>query len=447
MKTLLPYSTKFIKLIAFGLGGIVFASPASAAKKSEKPIVKPSKKSQPTKSSPPATQSRFTLQGVIDTRLIVTDSAKNNLALPVTGLKTRYTGTGDPTGTGAPGLPNGKSRTLFRISQLSLQPSYQIFKQWSAHARLNIDLESPDTNRLGGRMGQFFQDGHSLGIIYGFVQGKAVIGKTGSVKIGAFALPFFHESQGPIGTGKLSISSGAASTAVKGSRAQGVEFSFDKIKPNAKYTGILGVFSNLDSFGVGSVTVGGVTGATNYFRLQDIQGDIGAFPASGRNYDGELGFYLDAKAEAPRGNWQIDAGYLDNGTDKTAARSVRTRFWILGGRRSIGKISFQGHFINGTSKNAVPRSAQWSAYSLLVSVPVQKLKVTLRHDSFKNQVKELIGKEEDGSAWSFAVQYPLNTNQKLTLEWLSPENSPTTSKGPTADANDNQTQLSWQYFF
>ena len=437
-------STRRLALAALATAALLPAGPA-LAKGKPAPKAKPAAKAKPAPAAPakkPLMVGPITLMGVVDTRAIFTDTARVDSTLPTTGLKTRYTGTGTGFGAAA-AAPAGGRRILFRVSQLSLQAMVPVAEGWSLKTRLNADLEPAPT--LAGRMSQGFAGGASIGVIYGFMHGINKLGKNSEVKLGAFSLPFLHESNGPIGTGKWTLSSGAASAAVKGTRVEGLEAHWLNPGKATKGGFVVGLFNNADGYGAGSLAANAASGATNHFRIQDIQGDISA---TGGDLDGNVGFYLDGHLESTKDLWQVDLGYFDNGGDVKTPGVTDTNYIVAGGRVNFSpNFLLQAHFIDGDSKNAVPASADWTAASVTASANYEANRFSLRYDKFQNEINNTAGQQEDGSAWTLAYRRQLSPEQALWVEYIAPENSPTTAAGRTKDARDNLLQIAYQHYF
>ena len=244
-----------------------------------------------------------------------------------------------------------------------------------------------------------------------------MFGKIGA-KIGAFALPFSMEHNGPFRSCNLTITPSVVNSNWEQFRPYGLEIQPVKdVKPEDiqwKF-GIVSATDDAEEMG---------------FFLNDAPASIG-----GTEADDGFGFYIQIGKSAPvEGGLGWNISYFDNGGDISEG-SNEVDAVQLGISYSMENLLFMLQYADGSSDNGA--DTDFTTFYFLVNYKVdEKNNITLRYDDWENDS----GVTVDATAITFAWNYKVSENSMMQLEYLTPDED-------GADPDDDLFQIRYKVHF
>jgi hypothetical protein len=293
----------------------------------------------------------------------------------------------------------------FEMPQVSLGVDKEVDAGVFFHAQFDFDSQ---TN--GGTFG-----GSQINEAYFLVD--ELFGDIGA-KMGAFALPFSMEHNGPFRSCNLTITPSAINTIWESMRPYGLEIQPVKdVKPEDIQW----------KFGIVSGTDQPFDNITSLFN--DAPVGINSIEV-----DDGFGFYIQLGKAAPaEGGLAWNLTYFDNGGDEGASLSPESDAMQIGVSYSMENFLFMVQYADGT----VEANEDFTMFYFLVNYKIdEKNNVTLRYDDI--DLLESEGFEAD--AITFAWNYKVSENSMMQLEYLTPSID-------NADNNDDLFQIRYKVHF
>lgn len=398
---------------------------------------------------------RFTVGGILDTRLARTDLTRSWLD---GGLgKGRYGGL------------NGEEAELARLAQASLLLDASLGELLTAHVQLRVDAE-PDNALKRGK----------AGLVEAFATWRPEISPAVRlrVKAGLFFPPFSMEHPLRGWTTTYTITPSAANTWVgEEIRTAGVEGNLVLRVADNDLTATGAVFGMNDPAG----TILSWRGWALHDRTSQTADELpfagglpgfrpgGAFANNApwaspiREVDGRLGWYAGASWRWPA-VLEARAHYYDNRGDPTAFDGRQyawyTEFWNLGLRLELpGPVELVGQRLFGeTAMGAAPEGGHkvdnWYATTYgLLTAKAGRHRVSLRYDRFEVEDRDALRVEddndEDGEAWTAAYLVETGQHHRLAFEWtrIVSDRAARASLGLPAHAEEDLFQASFRLLF
>jgi hypothetical protein len=282
---------------------------------------------------------------------------------------------------------NGSDSVEFNMPQVSLGVDKEVDEGVFFHAQFDFDSE---TN--GGTFG-----GSQINEAYFLVD--ELFGDIGA-KIGAFALPFSMEHNGPFRSCNLTITPSSINTMWESVRPYGLEIQPVK---NVKPGDIQWKF--------------GIVSATDYleYNWDDWYSDLPMGINTSEADDG-FGFYIQIGKAAPAdGGLAWNISYIDNGGDEDVTDSYEQDAVQIGLSYSMENLLFMVQYADG---NLESDAYAFSTFYFLVNYKIdEKNNVTLRYDD-RDYDDYSDGK---GDAITFAWNYKVSENSMMQLEYLTPD--------------------------
>lgn len=383
---------------------------------------------------------KIRLSGTADFRAVFTQKAPNWSTCPDgTGMQCM----GAPLGATRYGGNISKGKTLFDLSQLTLDIDADMTGNLILHTQVNLDLQSDGPSRFGGG---------SIHVIESYVTLKNVLKNNGNLRVGIFTPPFSRENHGPHWTTRYTITPSAINTWLATIiRVYGVEASFPLKDSGFSLTGSLfGGADEANSNGPGA----GKDPILRGWLMHDYWMPVHAVVSE---EDGKLGFYGKLFYEDPAGKFDMDLGYYDNNGDILSSLGTDvwgTHFLNIGARVSVGENAvLLGQYVDGRTEDwkdtaSMIVKCDFKSYYLmgLYNFHAQQMHFSLRYDYYKvNRAIPSYLLRNEGSAWTLALGKQLDDSQRLMLEVLSMKDD--IRSGVAGDVPDDLAQLSYKISF
>ena len=285
---------------------------------------------------------------------------------------------------------SGSDSMEFNMPQVSLGIDKEVDEGVFFHAQFDWDSE---TDGVGGS---------SINEAYFLVD--EMFGEIGS-KLGAFALPFSMEHNGPFRSCNLTITPSAINTLWEGFRPYGLEIQpVADVKPE-DIQWKFGIVSGTDAIPARSLFTDAPV------AINSIESDDG------------VGFYIQIGKAAP-----VDGGlgwnltYFDNGGDFSATAPVipsdEFDAFQLGITYSMEDLLFMVQYADGSIADGVTDTDVTMFYFLVNYKVDEKNNITLRYDSVEFAVGAVTN---EADAITFAWNYEVSENSMMQLEYLTPD--------------------------
>jgi len=300
---------------------------------------------------------------------------------------------------------SGSDSFEFNMPQVSLGVDKEVDEGVFFHAQFDWDSE---TNGGGGTQ---------INEAYFLVD--EMFGKIGA-KIGAFALPFSMEHNGPFRSCNLTITPSVVNTNWETLRPYGLEIQPVKdVKPediNWKF----GIVSGTDD-----------AGAMGFNFSDDPQG------INSNESDDGLGFYVQVGKSAPaEGGLGWNLSYFDNGGD-IGEGSTEMDAVQLGIEYSMENLLFMVQYADGSDTPLAGNDMDFTAFYFLVNYKInEKNNITLRYDDWENDN----GVSVDGDGITFAWNYKVSEQSMMQLEYVTPDSG-------DPDLDDDMFQIRYKVHF
>ena len=298
---------------------------------------------------------------------------------------------------------SGSDSMEFNMPQVSIGVDKEVDEGVYFHAQIDWDSETDG----GG--------GSNINEAYFMVD--ELFGKVGA-KMGAFALPFSMEHNGPFRSCNLTITPSVVNTNWEQLRPYGLEIQpVADVKPEDIQW----------KFGIVSATDDADAMA---FALTDAPASI-----NGSETDDGFGFYIQiAKAAPAEGGFGWNFTYFDNGGDINEG-TAEVDAMQIGLSYSMENLLFLLQYADGTSTTVGDND--FTTFYFLVNYKVdEKNNITLRYDDWENDN----GVTDDGDAITFAWNYKVSENSMMQLEYLTPDRG-------AVDINDDLFQIRYKVHF
>jgi hypothetical protein len=259
-------------------------------------------------------------------------------------------------------------------------------------------------------------------------------------KVGAFALPFSMEHNGPFRTCNYTITPSALNSYWEQVRGYGFELTKTQdVKPED----IVWKFGVLSGTADPNVLFRARPLLNNWALWTDDHGYIN----NQGEYDDTFGYYVMVGKKPVRKNgigWHV--GYYDNGGDLDNADHADTyevSGFQIGLEWSNDDLTVLFQYADG-SWDFVGDDGDLTCYMLLVNYTIdEKQSVTLRYDTFGQDYSSGGGPDYDMNAITVAYNRKVTDNSMLQFEWLAPTDD--TSGIP--DCSDDLIQLRYKVHF
>ena len=279
---------------------------------------------------------------------------------------------------------------------------------------------------------QYFIGGSAVSVNEAYFFVDEIFGDIGG-KVGAFALPFSMEHNGPFRTCNYTITPSVVNSFFEGVRGYGMEFQKTKDVQAGDIAWKFGVMSGTDFGGLASPTAGNVFN-TVPVALGQGEGDDG------------FGFYImiDKKpTENSAFGWNLS--YFDNGGDNTASTdgihndSPEVDLFNLGLTWSNDDFLVLAQYADGSID-----TEDFTAFYFLVNFKIdEKQSVSLRYDDAT--LDDIAGAEIYAiDAITFAYNRKVTENSMFQLEYLTPNLS---AGGTDQDIKDDVFQIRYKVHF
>ena len=282
----------------------------------------------------------------------------------------------------------------FNMPQVSLGIDKEVDEGVFFHAQFDWNSETSDALVTNG--------GTQIKEAYFLVD--ELFGKVGA-KMGAYALPFSMEHNGPFRSCNLTITPSAITTFWEGFRPYGLEIQpVADVKPE-DIQWKFGIVSGTDAIPARSLFTDAPV------AINSIESDDG------------VGFYIQIGKAAP-----VDGGlgwnltYFDNGGDFSATAPVvpsdEFDAFQLGITYSMEDLLFMVQYADGSIADGVTDTDVTMFYFLVNYKVDEKNNITLRYDSVEFAVGAVTN---EADAITFAWNYEVSENSMMQLEYLTPD--------------------------
>lgn len=274
----------------------------------------------------------------------------------------------------------------------------------------------------------------SVGINEAYFFVDEMLGDIGG-KVGAFALPFSMEHNGPFRTCNYTITPSMVNTFNEGWRGYGVEFQRTKdVKPEDIMWKV-GIVSGTD--------YPQAVGFTWTDAPVRINGGLGG------ERDDSFGYYLFIGKKPEKKGFGWNLSYFTNGGDATGTPppdiSDEIKYWQVGFEWWGDKLGVLAQYLDGSWQDigTTTTSDDFTAWYLLVNFEINdKNNVSLRYDDANVDV---VGGEEI-TGITFAFNHKVTENSLFQFEYLTADNDVTNA--PTfVDPEDDIIQLRYKVHF
>lgn len=289
---------------------------------------------------------------------------------------------------------SGSDSMEFNMPQVSIGIDKEVDEGVFFHAQFDWDSET----------GTGVGNGSNINEAYFLVD--ELFGKVGA-KMGAFALPFSMEHNGPFRSCNLTITPSAINTAWESIRPYGLEIQpVADVKPEDIQW----------KFGIVSAT-------DTHFRNVDMFTDA-PVAINGTEADDGFGFYIQIGKAAPAdGGLAWNLTYFDNGGDLNAGAPATSSdemdAFQLGVSYTMENLLFMVQYADGSVDETTAASYDLTALYFLVNYKVdEKNNITLRYDDVE---MDFGATTDEVDAITFAWNYKVSENSMMQLEYLTPD--------------------------
>jgi hypothetical protein len=263
-------------------------------------------------------------------------------------------------------------------------------------------------------------------------------------KVGAFALPFSMEHNGPFRTLNYTITPSALNTLNERWRGYGLEFQKTKdVNPEDIYFKV-GICSGLSSDDTAGMLLNEYAVLTDEPAWINNQGER----------DDTFGYYFMVGKKPERKNqlgWNF--AWFDNGGDAENDDHDDTDelgYWQIGLEWANDDLTVLLQYADGsfTPYDSPSTDVDVTSYFLLVNFKIDdKQNVTLRYDSMEASPDGMTYSDETKTI-TLAYNRKVTDNSMLQFEWISPDADLEASHGPgVPDCDDDLIQLRYKVHF
>lgn len=335
--------------------------------------------------------------------LIDTD---DQAAVTASGVRTRY---------------NNADTMFFDMTQVSIGVDKEVNPGVYFHAQFDFNSQINTFAGVGVNEAFFFVD--------------ELFGDIGA-KMGAFALPFSMEHNGPFRSCNLTITPSAINSMFEAARPYGLELQKTKDVQPGDINWKFGIVSGTD-LGFGTAPRGFLT-------------DVPAIITNSTEADDGFGFYISIGKKAEKGGLGWNLSFMDNGGDNGAVAPVtataEASLFNLGLEWSNDDILVLLQYMSGGVDSGVGADYDMDAFYLLFNYKVdEKQSITLRYDDFSSELNGVGGGDFDGgNAITFAYNRKVTENSMFQFEYLTVD---VDEPGAVVDQDDDLIQLRYKVHF
>jgi len=346
-----------------------------------------------------------------------TDDGKTASALTPTDALTRYTA-------------DSSDSLFFTLPQASIGVDKEVNPGVYFHAQFDY---SSDVNASSG-----------VGINEAYLFVDEIFGDVGG-KVGAFALPFSMEHNGPFRTCNYTITPSFVNSLNEAWRAYGIQFQKVKDVKPADITWNLGIVSGTDRpRGNWHDFIHGGNSAV----LSDSQPAINGTTTGEADDSFGYYFFVGKKPEKTGFGWNLS--YFSNGGDPNpGALSVHSgspdiAYWQVGLEWWNDKFGVMAQYLDGEIDQGGTDTTDLTAWYLLVNFKIDdKNNISLRYDDAEFDSDDVY--DPGMTAVTFAFNHKVTENSMLQLEYITPDSD---DGSPTSqDVNDDLLQIRYKVHF
>jgi hypothetical protein len=310
---------------------------------------------------------------------------------------------------------------FFTLPQASIGVDKEVNPGVFFHAQFDY---ASDVSAMGGTV--------HINEAYFFVD--EIFGDIGG-KVGAFALPFSMEHNGPFRSCNYTITPSIVNTLNEAWRGYGIEFQKVKDVEPSDIIWKVGIVSGTD-------TLMAAPGGTGFWTDAPVginQGEA----------DDRFGYYLYVGKKPEKEGFGWNLSYFDNGGDKNATlphiASADVNYWQIGLEWWGEKFGVMAQYIDGDHDFGTGADTEFSAWYALVNFKIDdKNNVSARYDSFDGKLKGTALKDEI-TGFTFAFNHKVTENSLFQLEYLTPDEKQ--KPGAWSDQKDDLVQLRYKVHF